>query len=189
MTIQEEAQKALIEHQAYLAVAENERLLREVEVYRRYIHELAPRVLEIPADDPRLDQIDPDDAIMIDGLRFRVHRPRGGEGRVTLQVALPCHLCGEPCWQDVPNLVALGLLLTDPQEVVHLGYSCQEKEKSEEPERPALPRPKRCPLVRPNNDDDSLLCLSERCAWWSAGNNHCAVYVLADDLKVTCYSR
>lgn len=166
MSIQEKAQHALTEHQAYLAVAERERQLREAEVYRRYIHELVPRVLEIPAGDPRLNQVDPDGAIAVDGLRFRVHRPRNGDGRVMVQVELDCYLCNQPCWQDVVDLVVLGDMLTNPAGVVHLGYTCQEKEENEEAERPAAPRPKRCPLARPNDDGDSLLCFGERCAWW-----------------------
>jgi hypothetical protein len=188
VSIQEEAQQALTEHQAFLAEDERERQERDRERNRRYLVGLVERVLEIPRNEQCLADMAGEE-IVIDGLIFRCYEFHGDECGAKLQVQLPCHLCGEPCWEDVRDLVDLGGLLADPAVVVHLGYSCQRKEESEEPEGPAAPRPKRCPLVRPNDGDDSLLCLGERCAWWDSSYEVCAILVLAINLNVISHNR
>ncbi len=167
VTIQEEAKRALEAHQASVAEADLARLERDRERNARDLIELVQRVLEIPADDPRLPDSPQDGEITLDGLKFRLYRSSLDLGRrAVLQVRLPCYLCSEPCWQDIRDLVELGTLLSDPERIAHQGFTCQQKELvEEEAEKPAEFEPPICPIMS-GNDTVFERCQKEACAWW-----------------------
>ncbi len=166
MSIQEEAKKAYEERQANIAKRDREYEQCKHERNRTHLLDAIKRVFNIGLQDPRLQRDGDSDYALIDGLRFRYDENRDGKLR-RLQVELPCHLCGEPSWQEIGDLVDLGYCLADPKNVTHLAFTCQWKEE-EEPEQPAeaeLPETWKgsfCPLI--NDDCRGDLCgLRARC--------------------------
>ncbi len=189
-SLQEAAAAALKEQQDTLAEREREHEESERTRRAKWLVRLCCQTLDLANDDPRLAQIPANGEITLDGLRFRLFESRDYEYR-TLQVLLPCHLCGNPAWQNVGSLAALGDLLAHPENAHCPGFACLDKD--EEEGTPVEAPPKRdakfCPLTfLADSEHIELDCMGEKCAWWCQSNKCCSVKLMATDLRLTAYT-